>query len=77
LVVPGAAGETIIVEPSGDKVTLSEGEIETTKPSKQSSMPASLLDTLTLEEIADLFAYLQRSKEGGTLTRRPVESSKK
>lgn len=77
LVVPGAAGETIIVEPSGDKVTLAEGEIETTKPSKQSSMPGGLLDTLTLEEIADLFAYMQRSQEGGTLTRRPVESSKK
>lgn len=72
LVVPGAAGETIIVETSGNKVTLAEGDIKETKPSKQSSMPTGLLDALTLEEIADLFAYLQRSGEAGTLTRRPT-----
>jgi putative heme-binding domain-containing protein len=77
LVVPGAAGETIVIEPSGDKVTLAQGEIEATRPSKLSPMPAGLLDSLTLEEIADLFAYLQRTKEPTTLTRRPVESTRK
>ena len=52
-------------------------DIEATKPSKLSSMPAGLLDPLTLEEIADLFAYLQRTKEPTTLTRRPVENTRK
>jgi putative heme-binding domain-containing protein len=77
LVVPGAAGETIVVEPSGDKVTLAEGEIQTTKPSKQSPMPAGLLDALSLEEIADLFAYLQRTKEPTAVARRPVDNTRK
>ena len=77
LVVPGAAGETIVVEPTGDKVTLSEGDIQATKPSKQSPMPAGLLDALSLEEIADLFAYLQRTKEPTALTRRPVETPRR
>jgi putative heme-binding domain-containing protein len=77
LVVPGAAGETIIVEPSGNKVTLAEDDVEQTRPSRESPMPAGLLDPLSLEEIADLFAYLQRAKEPTALTRRPVSSTSK
>ena len=70
LVVPGAAGETVIMQSNGERVTLTAGDIDETKPSKVSSMPAGLLDPLTLEEIADLFAYLQGSK-AAALTRRP------
>ncbi|MCI0358547.1 MAG: HEAT repeat domain-containing protein [Planctomycetaceae bacterium] len=77
LVVPGAAGETIVVEPSGNRVTLAERDVAETRPSKQSAMPSGLLDTLTLEEIADLFAYLQRTKPAATLSRRPVETKSK
>jgi putative heme-binding domain-containing protein len=77
LVVPGASGETIVVLPSAERVTLAPRQIEATKPSKVSSMPDGLLDPLTLEDVADLFAYLQRSGKGGSLTRRPVETGAK
>lgn len=79
LVLPGAAGETIVVQPSGEKLTLLAGEIELIKPSKISAMPSGLLDPLSLEEIADLFAYLEgtRKTAAGTLTRRPVEAETK
>ena len=77
LVVPGAAGETIVILPTADRVTLSPRQIEATKPSKLSAMPEGLLDPLSLEEIADLFAYLQRSGKTGTLTRRPAETGTK
>jgi putative heme-binding domain-containing protein len=71
LVIPGAAGETVVIQTNGEKVTLTAGDIEETLPSKTSSMPSGLLDPLTLEEIADLFAYLQGTKPPA-LTRRPV-----
>jgi putative heme-binding domain-containing protein len=59
IVAPGAAGETVVLQANGEKVTLAAEEIEATKPSKESAMPAGLLNTLTLEEIADLFVYLE------------------
>lgn len=62
LVIPGAAGETVVMQSNGERVTLTEGDIEEIQPSKVSSMPAGLLDPLSLEEIADLFAYLQGDK---------------
>jgi putative heme-binding domain-containing protein len=77
LVVPGGNGETVVVQQSGEKVTLTEDEIEETKPSKLSSMPTGLLDPLTLEEIADLFAYLQGTNKPPAISRRPVESATK
>ncbi|MEL7267862.1 MAG: c-type cytochrome [Planctomycetota bacterium] len=38
---------------------LNRDEIELTKPSKNSMMPSGLLDTLTVEEVHDLLAYLR------------------
>jgi putative heme-binding domain-containing protein len=76
LVLPGGLGETIVVQQNGERVTLAAGEIEETKPSKVSSMPAGLLEPLTLEEIADLFAFLQGTK-AAALTRLPGESGTK
>jgi putative heme-binding domain-containing protein len=79
LVVPGPGGETLVVQSNGEKLTLLPGEIEAIKPSKISAMPSGLLDPLSLEEIADLFAYLQGPGKaaGGTLSRRPVEQETK
>lgn len=71
LVVPGAGGETIIVTTTGEKVALAAGQIEALRPSKLSPMPEGLLDPLTIEEIADLMAYLQ-GPAAASLTRRPV-----
>ena len=47
------------------------------KPSKLSAMPEGLLDPLSLDEVADLFAFLQRNNKGVSLTRRPVEAGTK
>jgi putative heme-binding domain-containing protein len=77
LVVPGAAGETIVCLPTGERLSLAPRQIEATRPSKISAMPDGLLDPLTLEEIADLFAYLQRSTTSSSLTRRPIETAPK
>lgn len=74
LVVPGATGETVVILPTAERVMLFPKQIEETKPSKLSAMPEGLLDTLTLEEIADLTAYLQGRPKATSLTRRPTES---
>jgi putative heme-binding domain-containing protein len=63
MIAAGAAGEVVILQSDGKQVTLKESEIETTRPSKTSAMPAGLLDPLTLEEVADLMAFLEGTSE--------------
>jgi putative heme-binding domain-containing protein len=77
LVVPGASGETTVILPTGERLTLTSKQVEAMKPSKLSAMPEGLLDPLSLDEIADLFAYLQRTSKGTSLTRRPIEAATK
>jgi putative heme-binding domain-containing protein len=77
LVGAGAAGETVIMLPTAERMTLKSNQIEATKPSKLSAMPEGLLDPLSLEEIADLFAYLQKTSKTPSLTRRPIDATAK
>ena len=70
LVVPGAEQEWIVLQANGQKITVPQGQVETMKPHKQSAMPDKLLDTLTLQEITDLFAYLGISPKT-SVARRP------
>ena len=77
LVGNGAAGETVVMLPTAERVTLTAKQIEATKPSKLSAMPDGLLDPLSLEEVSDLFAYLQKTNKATSLTRRPIESTPK
>ena len=41
------------------EITIKKSEVDTQVASTVSAMPEKLLDELTLEEIADLFAYLE------------------
>jgi putative heme-binding domain-containing protein len=77
LLVPDGGGEVTVMQPSGEKVTVLTDDIEEEKPSKLSSMPTGLLDPLTLEEIADLFAYLQKPEKAPVISRRPGENATK
>ncbi|MBX7166224.1 MAG: c-type cytochrome [Pirellulales bacterium] len=56
----GSAGEdaVVVLQSTGDKVVINKDEIEELVPSNKSAMPEGLFNNLTLEEIADLFAYL-------------------
>jgi putative heme-binding domain-containing protein len=71
MVAAGAAGEVVVLQSDGQQVSVQESEIEATKPSKTSAMPSGLLDPLTLEEVADLMAFLEGVSET-ELTRKPV-----
>jgi putative heme-binding domain-containing protein len=71
IVAAGAAGETVVLQSTGEKTTIKTADIEETKPSNVSAMPTGLLDTLSLEEIGDLFVYLQGTAKPVNLTRKP------
>src|SRR4029079_13112522 len=55
----GPSGDGIVVlQATAERVTIANSDIDMIVPSKKSAMPEGLFATLTLDEIADLFAYL-------------------
>jgi len=70
MVTPGAKGYVIVLQADGKKTEVALDSIEETRASKLSAMPEGLLNDLTQEEIADLFAYLLK-RDRTILARRP------
>ncbi len=62
LVAPQGESLTVLLS-DGSKVTLNVSEVESMVASTISAMPERLLDELTLQEIADLFAYLESNPD--------------
>ena len=56
-------GGMTVLQSDGQKVELKAEEIEDVQPSKVSAMPEGLANRLSLEQIADLFAYLTNAPE--------------
>jgi putative heme-binding domain-containing protein len=69
----GAQGENAIVvlDSTGKKTVIERDNIEQVEPHKKSAMPDGLFNTLTLEEIGDLFAYLYAG--GVEVAQRPLK----
>ncbi|MCG8450941.1 MAG: HEAT repeat domain-containing protein [Pirellulales bacterium] len=66
MVVPrGRVGVTVLLT-SGEKVELSHADIDDIQPHSQSPMPSGLLNALTLQQVADLFAYLEQETAAST-----------
>ena len=59
LVSESGSGQLTFVDAKNQKVTVARNEIEEIKPADQSLMPERLLETLTPQEVRDLFRYLQ------------------
>ena len=57
-IVAEGAGSVVVLQANGEKTTIPRSEISEIAPSPKSAMPEGLLNALTLEEIADLFAYM-------------------
>jgi putative membrane-bound dehydrogenase-like protein len=64
MVSPVGDGSLIVLQANGEKLKLGKDEIEEAKRTKHSAMPDGLLNILTLEEVADLFAYLTKVSPG-------------
>jgi putative heme-binding domain-containing protein len=62
--VPGATagGKLVLLLSDATKIEIPKDRVEEQAASKISVMPAGLLDPLSLEEIGDLFAFLETSK---------------
>jgi putative heme-binding domain-containing protein len=66
-----ANGDMTVLQSDGTKVQVAAGDIEEVQTSKASSMPEGLLNTLTLEQVADLFAFMMNAPEPGVAARGP------
>ena len=53
-----ADGNVTVVQSDGQRVRLAAADVESMTASKQSVMPDGLMNPLTLDQVADLFAYL-------------------
>ncbi|MBB76069.1 MAG: heme-binding protein [Planctomycetaceae bacterium] len=60
---PESNGQRVLLRNDGKKIPLPVEDIEEILPSKKSSMPTGLLDTLTLREVSDLFAFLMNKRQ--------------
>ncbi len=63
IVAPQADGSVVVITSAAERVRVPKDQIDTITPIKKSAMPEGLLNNLSLEEIADLFAYLNRPPE--------------
>ena len=63
-------GSIIVLQSNAQRMTIKKDQIDEIRASKKSAMPEGLLNTLTLEEIADLFAYLEQSPDAKISNRR-------
>ncbi|MFC1758642.1 hypothetical protein ACFL2H_07725, partial [Planctomycetota bacterium] len=62
IVAAGATDEVVVLRSDGQKVRISESEIDEIIPQSISVMPSGLLDQLTEDEIRDLFTLLTNSE---------------
>lgn len=63
IAVRNSDGDTTVLQADGKKVELKADDIEDVKASKVSAMPEGLANRLTLDQVADLFAFLTNSPE--------------
>ena len=68
-----ADGGMTVLQADGQKAALAAADIVDVQPSKLSAMPEGLANRLTLEQIADLFAYLMKSPEPNVAGRNPAK----
>ncbi|MBL9123586.1 MAG: HEAT repeat domain-containing protein, partial [Planctomycetaceae bacterium] len=60
IVGPAGQGSIVVLQTTGEKKVIAEADISEIVPNPKSAMPEGLFNELTLEEIADLLAYLNQ-----------------
>jgi putative heme-binding domain-containing protein len=63
IVAPAGDDAIVVLQANAQKVTIPKAHVDEIGPSKQSAMPDGLLNTLTMQDVADLFAYLSGLKQ--------------
>ena len=76
LVVPrGAEGVTVLMD-DGEKVEIAQEDIDEIRDSAVSAMPTGLLNRLSLEQVGQLFAFLETGGGDAGLARRPAPAQR-
>lgn len=65
------ADAIVVLQSNGTKTTIKKDDVEEIRPSRKSVMPEGLLNDLSLEDIADLFAHLT-GKPPSTAAKKPT-----
>ncbi len=60
----------LVLQTNGEKLRIFKKDVEQVVPARKSAMPEGLLNDLTLQDIADLFAYLYSARDS-RVARRP------
>ncbi len=68
MLVRDSSGDWLLQDTEGNTLRISDEEIEDIADSDKSSMPEGLLDSLSLDEILHLFAYLDRGRNQAQLS---------
>jgi putative heme-binding domain-containing protein len=69
IAIQNADGGMTVMQSDGHKVELAADEIEGVEATKLSAMPEGLVNRLTLEQVADLFAFLMKAPEPNVAAR--------
>ena len=77
MLIKDSSGEYLLQDTQGKTLRISEDEIEEIAESDLSSMPEGLLDSLTLDDILHLFAYLDRGRSSSQLSQQQQYQSSK
>ena len=56
-------GSVVVLDPEGNEIFVAAEDIDEIVPNKKSTMPAGLLNELSLEDIASLFAFLNQQAQ--------------
>ncbi len=76
LAAPQSDGSIVVMQSNGQKITIEKDKIDQIVPSKVSAMPEGLLNTLSLEDIANLFAFLNQQPQTMSIGSKPADSGK-
>jgi putative heme-binding domain-containing protein len=68
LVAPDGENAIVVLQQDGTKKRIFKDDVEEIVESKQSTMPDGLLNALTLDQVADLLAYLRTVPQTATAT---------
>ncbi len=74
--VPSETDKVVLVDSEGQRIEIPRDDVDEIAPSTTSVMPEGLLNELTLEEISDLFAYLNGTRAPEITSRRRVRSAR-
>ncbi|HEY1600035.1 MAG TPA: HEAT repeat domain-containing protein [Pirellulales bacterium] len=76
IVGEAGVGAVVVLQSNGEKITVPRNEIHEIVPSQKSAMPEGLLNAFSLEEIADLFAYLSKSPKSNDAVAEGVDGQR-